>query len=260
MTIKICDIEVDVRFSVLAIYFELVTVEQLVNEDLETFTDYAEPKPRILMSIFVHQFLTPRVQSLKMGYQGSFTRTVTLEDGILNCLGCLKSRSFPFSPKLCVSDLDKEIKKLDPKLDSFAFVDLSANHLLSGDLQYVYKVLEYLNPYLKSDSIISLEDNRIHGIGEFREIVDRYIAQLVNLSNVGHIDLKSNPFCSVDRKDFFKNLGVDDVFTIKLIWVEQYHLSTFAWTDLVKSEEVVNAVKSAHSKYYDRLNSLNRCI
>jgi hypothetical protein len=64
-----------------------------------------------------------------------------VETGKLNATGCLKSRSFPFSPNLCISGLGGEVMKLNPGLKSISFVDLSSNLLLSGDLKYVLNSL-----------------------------------------------------------------------------------------------------------------------
>lgn len=256
MANRVCGIEdKEDQFSALKLYFGSLRPEQLINEDLESFVEFAKPEHKILMSVFVHQYLIPNVQSSDQAVQ---VRKISFENGKLNARGCLKSRSFPFSPNLCISDFKKAVQRLIPELSSSTidFVDLSANNLLSGDLPLVYDFLKFLNPYLQHGSIVSLESNRIHGVGDYREVIDKFVPELANLTNVGYINLKTNPFCSVDRLDFFKALGAEDLMTKKLIWVEKYNLSGQGWTNLVKSQEVANSVRDTHSKYYKQLDEL----
>jgi hypothetical protein len=126
--------------------------------------------------------------------------------GRINARGCFSALN-RFDERLCLSKVyEQSISE-----NSINFVDLSANDLLSSDLPHILVLMESLDKYLMENMVLSLENNRIHGIGEFRELV---VDQIASNSKVGYIDMRINPFCTIDRKDFFRALRVDDTIDL----------------------------------------------
>ena len=189
------------QFEQLAVYFGRLKPDQLVNEDLEEFISMVSSEHKILMSVFVHSYLGPNLGQRQLFFPGSgVTRRFILEDGKLDARGCLTSRSMPFTSKLDISLLLPEVMKLNLEENSIHTIDLSGNSLFSNDLQYVVTLLKRLHPYMTNAAILSLEDNQIHGIGEYRDVVDSLIGEIAVMDKISFIDMRTNPFCTVDRK------------------------------------------------------------
>ena len=249
---KVCkDQRAKDKFQVLAPYFGSLTIDELVGEDLDNFPSMVNNVHKILMSVFVHRYLEPLMKPQILFRNEVVTKGITIQNGKINARGCFSALN-RFDERFCLSKVyEQSISE-----NSINFVDLSANNLLSSDLPHVLVLMESLDNYLMDNVVLSLENNRIHGIGEFRELVDKAVDQIVSNRKVGYIDMRINPFCTVDRKDFFCTLGVDDAITKKLIWIQDYNLFSKGWRQLLKSNEVAIAVQEAHLCYFKSIVNL----
>jgi hypothetical protein len=243
------------QFKNLEDYFGTLVPDQLAQEDLESFIEMAMPKDKILMSVFIHRYLSPYLEQ-STSYKSDSYRSMSLVDGKLDARGCLTSNALPLRGKLKLSDAPSYLKeKCQSSLQTrcINLIDLSANDLLSGDIRSVKDFVDFLRPYLSDNTVLNLESNRIHGVGAYREVVESILVCLSEYAEIGYIDLRSNPFCSVDRLDFFKNLGFDKKLTKMLIWIEDYNLASNGWIHMVNSEEVAEVVRKAHTEYFKLL-------
>jgi hypothetical protein len=252
--IVLTDPNINSRFCVLKEYFDNLQLEELAQQDIDSFPELVDIKHKILMKVFVTRYLAPYLEQnlLFLVQENSNFRKIQLDvDGKLDTRGCLKSRMMPYSSRLCISELKNTIIKstILNSIQSINIIDLSGNDLLSTDMQYVYDLLIWLQPYLKN-TILSLDGNKIHGIGKYSDIVDNNIAKFVEMPNISYIDMRGNPFCSIDRKDYFMSLNIDDVVIKKLIWIEKYNLGTYGWRSLLKSEEMCQATIQTHMDYF----------
>ena len=187
------------------------------------------------MSVFEHSYSGPFLGQSQLIIPGSgVTRRFTLEDGKLDARGCLTSRSMPFTSKWDVSLLLPKAMKLNLAENSIHTIDLSMNNLFSNDLQYVVGLLKRLQPHMTNSAILSLEGHKIHGIGEYHDVVDAVIGENAVMDKISFIEMRTNPFCTVDRKDFFMGLEPNDLVAQKLVWIQSYNLSGYGWKGLVK--------------------------
>jgi hypothetical protein len=61
---KVCkDQRAKDQFQVLAPYFGFLTIDQLVGEDLDAFPSMVNNDHKIIISVFVHRYLAPLIES-----------------------------------------------------------------------------------------------------------------------------------------------------------------------------------------------------
>lgn len=130
---------------------------------------------------------------------------------------------------------------------------MSANELLSTDVKAVFKLIQLLeNDGLLSPNglIVNLRCNRIHGIQQYQKEVDEYMEKLLVHPKIEFVDIRVNPFASVDRKDFFQN--PIRCWPMKLIWIDEIHLNSKGWKNMIPSEDeaLVDTVVKAHQQYF----------
>ncbi|KAI3639787.1 hypothetical protein MIR68_002101 [Amoeboaphelidium protococcarum] len=132
------------------------------------------------------------------------------------------------------------------------YIGMSMNNLLSSDMKYISAMVEDLyrrNLIAPSRLILDLSSNRVHGIGQYREEVDGAITSILSCPSVAFIDLRRNPFSSIDRRDYFQGLTKNSPEASKLIWVDEIHLPTHGWRILV-SDDVIEVVMKYHAQYF----------
>lgn len=239
-------------FEPLSRYFGSLQPDDLIDLDLESFPELVEFKDKILMTVFINKKLIPYLEYSSYKPKEIIVNKLTLKDGVLNARGCLSSRELPsHNGRVCISDLADRILDMKPLLKSINFLDLSGNELYSGDIVHIYGLLIKLLPYI-DNATVSLEGNKIHGVGKYRVIVDTFLNKIIEIKEIRYIVLVSNPFNTIDRQDFFDTLTVDNNACKKLIWIQQYNISNSGWHFMLKSMDVCEYVKKNHIEYYSK--------
>lgn len=265
----------DSTFECLSSYFGKLQIDDLINEDVDSFIELVECKDKILMTVFVNQKLIPYLDkysygnySYRCGAPKEVFREILVMDGKLDARGCVASRALPNNLRVCITSLKDKILKMNPGLKSINFIDLSGNGLLSGDMIHIYDLIVTLDlhNYLSDNNVIlSLEGNRIHGIGEYRDPVDRFVSKLTDITNIKYLIMCNNPFATKDRIDFFKTITTNTNSTTnsttnnniieKLIWLENYnYTNTNLWGFMLKSMDICEITKKVHQEFYTNFN------
>ncbi|KAI3642104.1 hypothetical protein MP228_011659 [Amoeboaphelidium protococcarum] len=244
-----------VKFDALAEYFhELDVVDLIEIDDPDDMVGDVLPCHRLLMRVFIKKYLIPLHQRSTQPLIQSKVVTVN-EDGIVRVCGQLvptflasasqKRMTVPRFHNWLVEGNDIPKSKL-------RFIDMSMNNLMSSDMKYISAMVEELstrNLINPSGLILDLSSNRVHGIAQYREEVDGAVKTILSCPSVAFLDLRSNPFSSVDRRDYFQSITTTSPVASKLIWVHDIHLPTHGWRGLVP-DDVVNVVLESHSKYF----------
>lgn len=239
-------------FQDLCIYFGELTINDISSEDLEEYINYTEPKHKILMSVFIHKHLIPYIEKHN---QESFKskesdyKLCKFQDGVFDGSFAFKSHILHINNKKDILEL-KSIFLETIKENKVKRIDLSRNGLYSSDLPFILEFLSdsEIKKYLE-DTIVDLSDNKIEGLGEYRETVDTCIKSIVEIPEIKNLVIIGNPFATINRKDFFETLDINNT-TKKLIWIRNYNINCFGWQDLLKSQEVIEYVKKSHLGYY----------
>ncbi|KAI3644994.1 hypothetical protein MP228_011158 [Amoeboaphelidium protococcarum] len=216
-------------YKPLAAYIGSSNVEMFLNVDLDTLADKTPLQHRILMMIFVENVLRPKVEEAwqrkinerKQAKAESYC--IVVQDGVLNASGRLLSRDKDSSVapnKISIKQLE-DYEFVEGLLkDTFAIqkIDLSRNGLSSADLSIVLKFVIHLKDIgkLSLNSVVDLSFNSIHGMDKYWDDTPRVLKDLTGISQVKFINIQSNPFCSVDRIDFWRSLQMDDPLTEKI--------------------------------------------
>ncbi len=243
-------------FKDLGIYFGELTVKDLNCEDIEEYINYVEPKHKILMSVFVNKHLIPYINKLssELFYtkEQNQIKNCTFKDGVFDGSFAFRSHSI-YNYKIDISKLKSaflENVRVNSKVKS---IELSSNGLYSSDLPFILNFLK--DPEITNclqDTIINLSDNKIEGLGEYRNIVDNCIKSIAEIDSIKYIIMTGNPFATISRKDFFETLDINNIITKKIIWIRDYNITVFGWQMLVQSKEVCDFVKNVHYEYYKK--------
>ncbi|KAI3661068.1 hypothetical protein MP638_004103 [Amoeboaphelidium occidentale] len=138
--------------------------------------------------------------------------------------------------------------------EPLGMVDLSNNNLRSSDLLIIRDVLVELHErkLLREECQVHISNNRIHGIEKpFDTEVPKAIQRICHIPEIKYLVLRTNPFCTVDRIDFFQSLTLKDrEFAQKFIWLDSFAVVTDAWKKLLGSDELVKITESVHREFY----------
>ncbi|KAI3643890.1 hypothetical protein MP228_010054 [Amoeboaphelidium protococcarum] len=252
-------------FAPLDTYFSNLKLKHFFNIDLEKLAENVPYNHRLLMTIFVQNYMRPYIeqhQGLSAGeHKTGATNGIDCSDGIFNARGCLVSSIYEvdkISGQINIRQLQKKdyLEQLTCKSGGFSRLDFSKNELQSVDLEIVKNIITQLNSQgkIKQNCQINLENNRIHGLGEYKEVVPRILRELADLPQISYININNNPFCTVDRLDFWRSLLVNDILTSKVVWINQYFLNSNGWKNLVFDELVSQKMRDVHRVYYANCN------
>lgn len=237
-------------FECLKVYFRNLTIEQIEQMrmyiDYSDFIDMVEPKHKIITSVFIHRYLEPY-----------FNNSVTVkkkakmcfDNGVLDIVNCIESDTSYVS--------DRELKVFKPKVklfmenqkDKIRMINFSHNNILSGGLPVIVDIIEEIDTMLDFDCIVNVSNNRIHGVGDFRDRVINSVKMLIKNPKIKYLDMTGNTFCSIDQIDFFKGLTKEE--SEKLIFIDEYNVS---------GRQIcgnVDVVRNTHTEYYKLKEEMN---
>ncbi|KAI3658048.1 hypothetical protein MP638_006784 [Amoeboaphelidium occidentale] len=173
------------KFAQLADYFNELDLSDLNEyEDPDDLVRDVLPAHRLLMRIFVKRYLMP-LRECKIDLPKELIYLVK-EDGVaVRFAGLLVTtyRSIIAAEGMTIPDLHRWLLKGELIKLKLRFIDISMNRLLPSDMKYVYGMVEDLrrrNMIAPSGLILDLSCNRVHGIAQFKEEVDRCVASIVN--------------------------------------------------------------------------------
>lgn len=238
------------KFQVLESYFADLDVSDIdILSDTEDLIQDVEPPHRLRMRVFTKKYLEPRRQAKFVG-----SRKVAEElheEGRFFYVqgGALISNAFATvdSERLTIVRFHESLLE-DP--GQIKYIDMSMNDLLSTDLRLVADMVTDLsekNMMGTNGLIMNLSGNRIHGAEILKSANDQALHTIISF--VKFVDLRANPFVSVDRRDFFESFRPDSAACSKLIWVHEFHLNTHGWRRFVP-ENVIDNVIEIHKEYY----------
>jgi hypothetical protein len=240
------------KFEVLSQYFGKLTPNDFNKSELTDFVSLVNVEHRILMTIFIDSYLRPSINK-DIGNNTLQVQILPERGKIDASLGRVQSSQIEGngSGAIKITGLAKYLKS---RIGSHKFkvIDLSNNNLLSIDLRHVYDMILALDGSL-DNCIINLENNRIHGVGEeFRNEIPELLDSLCALPFIKYIILRNNPFCSVDRKDYFQSLTVDSIVLSKLIWIQIFALDGNFWKTMLQGyNELQKMVYKVHQSFQE---------
>lgn len=135
------------------------------------------------------------------------------------------------------------LKSLKGQLNGIKQLNLSKNFLSDNDTSIIAKLVEECKP-----EIVNISDNHIHGydIHNAEDLEKNIFKILFNTSK--YVNLVANPFCSVDKKNFFMKLKEEELK--KLIWIPLEFVNTEKWKSLIPNQEFHSIIKNSHEDYY----------
>ena len=81
------------------------------------------------------------------------------------------------------------------------------------------------------------------------------LTKILEIDNIRFLDLRDNPFCSLDQKSFFMKIDLDnDIILNKLIWVNRWDFNDVWPKLLLQSDEILEYIKNIHMNYYSLKN------
>jgi hypothetical protein len=250
-------------FAPLDAYFNNLKLKHFYNTDLGKLAENVPESHRLLMTVFVENYLRPYVEQHQGLWPDEHTSSaingIDCSDGIFNARGCLVSSIYEvknISGRMNIRKLQDEVylRQLTDKTAGFSRLDFSNNDLESADLEIIQSIVARLNSWgkIKPTCQILLENNRIHGLGEYKDKVPGILHDLADLPYVSFIDIQNNPFCTVERLDFWRSLRFDDMLTGKVVWINRHILNSSGWKTLVDNEQVSQKMREVHRNYYDK--------
>lgn len=270
------------KFKDLVGYFKGLQEEDVLEQNVWDYVDYAEPKHKGLMEVLVRKHLEPYFDSLKQKreyFVPTKTEAKLYERKMLNGNRKILPANMDFLEKVTI----KDVVEMDCDLDVVELIDLSENDLGDNDLYYILKLVQKLEKGKKlKDTVLNLSLNRIYGRDEqLKRIVREQLNSLVRVPEIKFVVLTANPFCTVDNKDFFQCIGIssdmatvvlgslkldvdtilpcDDILT-KLIWVNNWDLFSSGWVKtMIYYQKVRKPIRITHLRYYQPENLLRSC-
>ncbi|KAI3661492.1 hypothetical protein MP638_007222 [Amoeboaphelidium occidentale] len=235
-------------FSPLDAYFSTLKLKHFYKADLGKLAENVPERHRLLMTLFVENYLRPCVEQHQGSgadeYASGAENGIDCSDGVFDARGCLVSSIYEvdnIAGRMNIRKLQDEayLRQVTDKTAGFSMLDFTNN-----DLESAGKI--------KPNCQILLKNNRIHGSGEYKEKVPRILRELADLSHVSFIDIQNNPFCTIERMDFWRSLRVDENLTGKVVWINRYILNSSGWNTLVDNELVCQKMREVHQDYYDK--------
>lgn len=207
-------------------YFAGIEWDDIPKLDEDTLISAANENEKALMKVF----LSDKLMSIW---------TCGIEQGSLR--GRVSSSIFSSDDRYSIKDLLEEKPNQEKSK-----LDLSANGLIDRDMEFVRKIVQEKFPNLE---ILNLSENRFSGRGN-TENFDEMVLQIISRVKK-FIVLTSNPFATIDRKDFFTSEKFGSEVAKKLIWIFEKDLESGVWKCLVPNDnEKQNLVLKAHETYY----------
>ncbi|KAI3660793.1 hypothetical protein MP638_001104 [Amoeboaphelidium occidentale] len=224
------DIEERRKYAPLTEYFGSLSISDLEAFDLELLAENQDKAQSDATEIF---------QRARLSGNNNFISSVNEEKDDIH--GRVNIRQLP---ALC----EKYVK------EPLGMVDLSNNNLRSSDLIIIRDVLLELHrrKLLREGCQVDISNNRIHGIEKpFDTEVPQAIREICQIPETRYLVLRTNPFCTVDRIDFFQSLTLNDLeFAQKFIWLDSFAVVIDHWKKLLGNDELVKITESAHRKFY----------
>jgi hypothetical protein len=235
------------KFGALSCYFgKLLPEDFQKDEELDDlWRTAAAPEHRILMRTFARQLLRPYVNS------GFATREVTVYGDVVNASNCLVSTNFTdVTDRMSLSAFKELI--CGKEFTKIKFLDMSANYLQTNDLQVILGIVTELCQLDKliAGATLSLKNNYIHGLQDELQPCRKALSDLLGIHKLSFLDIRSNPFASIDCKEYFQRVEKDSSSTQKLIWIHQHYLDRPGWRTFYSSEDICDEVFQTHLKYF----------
>ena len=252
------------RFTDLQGYFEKIKNEDLVYEEIWDYVDYAEPKHKGLMKIFIRKYLEPYAASLsqKPEYSGPKPDQTTSLYRMGSLLGSrvVLPANMDFLGKITI----KDVVDMDCNEPAIKLIDLSENLLSDSDLVFVVELIQKLSTGGKlHNTTLNLASNKIYGKDEpLQGFVRSTLNSIVQIEQIQFVVVVLNPFSTVWNQDFFQSIGVDQQVSStkailadkkildKLIWINKWDLFSSGWTKSMAHPNMVTDIKIAHLRYY----------
>ncbi|KAI9138485.1 hypothetical protein BKA69DRAFT_1127326 [Paraphysoderma sedebokerense] len=229
------------KFGRLNKYFQELTFYDMGRLTPDFIVESAEPQDKIAMKLLSDGFLLPYLDK-----PDPFDRNVAekLYPGVF--------QSPPASPQIwrpeilssVYSGLDFEkptIDKLtvpDTKADVTTHLVLSGRNLTDRDIPFVLKLVNNL----PKCSVVDLSSNRLSpAIGS-----DESFKGLLRIVN--YVDVTINPVATIAGIECLSRLS-DDLLC-KVIWVQQYHLTTSVELQNLMETLKMGSVLQVHKEYY----------
>ncbi|KAI3633822.1 hypothetical protein MIR68_008154 [Amoeboaphelidium protococcarum] len=197
-----------------------------------------EPRDKFIMSVFVKQILTPKIEALS-GQQsvssGQYYHTQRSfgNDVLRLSNAALCSSLFTDFNKPTCNELGILIESMVPEGQVIKQLDLSCNMLLSADVKLIRGTIEQCDAYFADRFVLQLR------LGEHGKLL--------------FLDLTGNPFCTIDNQDFFVQITIDTNVCKKLIWISECNVPTIGWRSMVNNAQVASQVQEYHYRYYSQL-------
>ena len=244
------------KFKGLTKYFQDFEVKDLLEmDDPFELVGYVEPVDRLSMQLFLQKYLIPLFENNNQMQKEPKIINSGLESKIFTS-GALISQLFSKvdQKRMTIPRFSEWIVKNVPIGSKIVYIDMSGNELLSLDLKSVLTMIVSLqeNSLLSENGlIVDLQNNRIHGVLQYQDEVDECIHSMANQKCIKFVDIRTNPFVSRDRKDFFQKLNMNSLVTEKLIWIHELHLQTDGWRSFVsKDRQLQEGLINSHSEYF----------
>ncbi|KAI3643836.1 hypothetical protein MP228_010000 [Amoeboaphelidium protococcarum] len=227
---------------------------------LGNMVEMVEPRDKFIMSVFVKQILTPRIQALNGQHSvisGQYYHTQrSFGNGVIRLSNAALCSSLytDFNNKPTCNELGNLIESMvAPEGQVIKQLDLSCNMLLSADVKLIRDTIEQYDASFADHFVLQLRRNQIQGVSTHQLEVRDEIMKLVNMGKLLCLDLAGNPFCTIDNQDFFVQFTIDTNLCKKLIWISECNLPTIGWRSMVNNAQVASQVQEYHYRYYSQL-------
>ena len=229
------------KFQSLSPYFKDLTPEDVIKSELSDLVTLVEVEHRVLMNTFVTNYLQPYKVGLCFKKTSIEVRNLRFLEGILDGSGYRIQSSIALSTWEGLeigqtADIKTRAEELIGN-NKINFFDLSGNLFVSQDFKYVYELIDSLKNSLEG-CIVNLENNKIHGYDEkYREEVPNLIKKICEIKSVKYLVLFNNPFCTLDRKDYFQvQYKEESIVKKKLIWIPKFLIKGEGWKSLLGND------------------------
>ncbi|KAI3633023.1 hypothetical protein MIR68_009098 [Amoeboaphelidium protococcarum] len=252
---KLCKDEVgQKKFEELDTYLKKLELSDLLNEKVLEMLPQDIPNipHRVLMRVFLETVVRPYLDARENHVTKRHSQPVVSELQVL-ARGSLGGDLY-VQPSLeaFVVNFDDY---LPAKVGKFSCVDLSDNFITSKEMELVLLLAQHLvhKALIGEECVLLLSNNRIHGIDE--ETKDRIPLILEKLTEIfSVVDVRGNPFCTVDRGDFFQSLDSSSRIIQRLIFIPAFYLEQRRWEAMLKDVETRVVAYNVHRAYFDRIS------
>jgi hypothetical protein len=252
---KLCRDEVgQKKFEELDPYLKNLELSDLLNEKvLEMLPqDIQNISHRVLMRVFLETVVRPYLDARDNNVTKKYSQPVVLESQVL-ARGSLGGDLYG-QPSLQAFVLNFD-DYLPEKVGKFSCVDLSDNFITSKEMEFVGSLAKHMvnKSLIGEECMLLLSNNRIHGIDEeTKDSIPLILGELTKIFSV--VDIRGNPFCTVDRKDFFLSLDSSCHIIQRLIFIPAFYLEQRRWEVMLKDLETREVAYKVHRAYFDRIN------